>query len=288
VPDYHVSAFSNSGLQTLRKCAYKWKLRYVERLYEARSPAMLLGSVVGAAECQSDHTWIESGEPLGTAQVLDCYSDEFELAANGEAEPRGEDDVQTDIDWGDDKPGDVKDVGYKALKAYHEVIVPSMARPVDAEREARIQVEHEDGDLVEFVAYLDVETEDGIVIDRKVKKAKLSQADADADKQPTAYLAVRRAEGNPAPKFVYHPMVKTKTPYAQEPLPTERTDAQLDHFLVEILRAADEVAWRLENDNWSYAPDGAWWCGEKYCGYWSQCPAGGLLRRRAAQAVAAA
>lgn len=285
MPDYHVSALSNSGMNTLRRCSYKWKLRYVDRIYEPKSPAMILGSVVGAAECQSDHTWIETGEPFDTDQVLDCYSDEFELAARGEAKPRGEDDPTTDIDWGDDAPGDVKDVGYKALQAYHAEIIPAMARPVDAEREARMSVQHEDGDLVEFVAYLDVETEDGVVIDRKVKKAKLSQADADADKQPTSYLAVRRAEGNPAERFDFHPMVKTKKPYAQEPVPTERTDEQLDHFLIEILNAADEIAWRLETDNWSFAPDGAWWCGEKWCGYWSQCPAGGLYRKRAAEAV---
>jgi hypothetical protein len=235
---------------------------------------MTLGKAVGAAEAQSDHTWIESGEPLDTDQVLDAYADEFEQAA-------GE-----DVDWQGDKPATVKDSGVGALKAYHRDVRPEMAVPIEAERESRFDVAHEDGSAVEFVAYLDVETDDGIVIDRKVSKAKWSQQKADDDGQPTAYMAARRAEGDPATGFAFHPMVRTKQPYAQN-IPTERTDEQLDNFLLAILGAADEIAWRTETETWGFAPDGAWWCSQKSCGYWSACPAGGLYRRRAAQAVSA-
>lgn len=272
MPDLPITALSVSGMRTLRMCPTKWKRQYIDREYAPSSGAMTIGKAVGAAEAQSDHTWIESGEPLDTGQVLDSYSDEFDQAAT------------EDVDWGDDQPATLKDTGAKALKDYHETVIPAMSKPVDAERESRIHVEHEDGDQVEFVAYLDVETEDGIVIDRKVKKAKLSQRDADGDKQVDAYLTTRRAEGNPAAGFAFHPMVKTKNPYAQGPVETERTEGQLDRFLSEILGAADEIAWRVETDNWSYAPDGAWWCSESMCGYFDTCPAGGLYRKAAVAA----
>jgi hypothetical protein len=235
---------------------------------------MTLGKAVAAAEAQSDHTWIESGEPLETDAVLDAYSGEFELAA------------EEDVDWQGERPALIKDSGVGAIRSYHRDVRPHMAAPVDAERESRLDISHPDGSDVEFVAYLDVETEDGIVIDRKVSKQKWSQQKADDDGQPTAYLAARRAEGAPATGFQFHPMVRTKQPYAQS-VPTERTDAQLDDFLARILGAADEIEWRAETDNWSYAPDGAWWCSAKSCGYWDRCPGGGLLRsKRPVEAMA--
>jgi len=267
MPELPVAALSLSSIRMLRKCPEQWRRRYIEREYEPPTGAMTLGKAVGAAEAQSDHTWIESGEPLDSEQVLDAYADEFEHAA------------AENVDWQGDQPSAMKDSGAGALRAYHREVRPDMAAPVEAERESRFDVAHEDGSQVEFVAYLDVETEDGIVIDRKVSKSKWSQEKADDDGQPPAYLAARRAEGVPATGFAFHPMVRTKKPYAQV-VPTDRTDDQLDVFLASILGAADEVAWRTENDSWSYAPDGAWWCSRKSCGYWSQCPGGGLFRRK--------
>jgi hypothetical protein len=66
---------------------------------------------------------------------------------------------------------------------------------------------------------------------------------------------------------------------------TERTDEELDHFFLNVVAAAQEIDWRLETDNWSYAPEGAWWCGQKWCSFWDECPGGGLLRQNVTRAV---
>lgn len=268
MPEIPVGHLSLSSVRALHQCPERWRRRYIEREYERPNGAMTLGKVIGAAEAQSDHTWIESGEPLSTDDVLDAYASGFDLAAE-----------EDDIDWSGESPATAKDSGVGAIRAYHRDVRPHMSTPIDAERESVIDVAHEDGSTVEFVAYLDVETEDGIVIDRKVKSKKLAQADADKDHQPTAYLAARRAEGTPATGFQFHPMVRVKQPYA-ESVPTTRSDAELDTFLASIIGAAEEIAWRSETDNWSYAPDGAWWCSAKSCGYWHRCPGGGLYRSK--------
>ena len=109
----------------------------------------------------------------------------------------------------------------------------------------------------------------------KVRKSKLSATDADSDLQPTAYLLARRAEGQPAPVFRYHTMVKTKSPYA-EVVPTVRTDVQLDAFTGRVYRIAAEMQWRLETENWAGAVPGSWWCSHRMCGFWDTCPMGGL------------
>jgi hypothetical protein len=49
---------------------------------------------------------------------------------------------------------------------------------------------------------LDVEDADGSVIDVKVKKRHVAQADADSDPQPSLYLLERALSGRPAPRFL--------------------------------------------------------------------------------------
>jgi hypothetical protein len=227
---------------------------------------MLRGSAFGAAETQSDHEWMESGAPLGTELVLDAYSDEFELARGG------------DVDWHGENPGRLKDSGADTLRIYH-ITVPELSAPIEAERKLEVQIED-----VLLQSFLDVEREDGSVEDRKLIGRKMSQEAADSDLQASAYLAGRRAEGNPASRFVFDTAVSVKQPYAER-VQTSRTDEQLDHFLLDVLGAADEIQWRLDTDNWSFAPAGAWWCSQGSCGFWDSCPAGGLLRKRAAEAV---
>lgn len=263
-----VDHLSVSSIRTLRMCPERWRRRYIQRDYEPPNGRMMLGKVFGAAEAQSDHVWIESGDPLETDQVLDAYADEFDLAAS------------EDVDWQGEKPAVMKDSGAAALRAYHPT-VSELPTPVEAEREIRMDVEG-----VNFLAYLDVEREDGAVEDRKLTARKLSQENADADPQPDAYLAARRAEGEPAERFVFDTAVRVKQPYALR-IETHRTDEKLDSFLGQILGAAEEIEWRTETDNWSYAPPGSYWCSETGCGYWDSCPGGGLLRRKATKAAVA-
>lgn len=274
-----VSALSVSSLRTLRMCPTRWRFKYVDKRYEPSGPAALLGKAFGAAEATSDHHWIEHGAPLTTDETLDAYVDEFDYAKS-----------DTEVDWQGLNPDRVKDSAVPAIRLYHAQ-VPQLPVPVEAERKIELDVESDAGP-VPFVAYLDVEREDGSVEDRKFTgRRKITQDTADGDPQATAYLAGRRAEGNPAERFVFDvviaPTDRDGNPkQAQtERIATPRSDEQLDHFLLDILGAADEIQWRLETDNWSYAAEGVWWCSERWCSWWGECPAGGLLRKRAAQAV---
>lgn len=270
-----VEHLSVSSMRTATECSEKWRRRYVLRQYEPPNGKMTRGSTFGAAEAQSDHTWIETGEPLSTADVLDAYADEWSALDISE------------VDWQGEKPIEIRESGEATLRVYHTELLPTMAAPVDAEREMRFEVAGEDERRVPVIAYPDIETADGRVRDRKVSAAFWSQEKVDSDWQATNYLAGRRAEGQPASGFDFEIAKPNKTPKAYR-LSTERTDEQLDHFLTTILGIAAELEWRAETDTWAYAPPGAWYCSEKSCGYWSSCAGGGLLQRRAANAVAAA
>lgn len=254
-----VENLSVSSVSTYLRCPERWKRRYVDREYESPSGAMILGSSIGAAEGHADQVVIDGEKRPSTDDVLDLYAAEFDERVERE-----------EVEWGAETAGETKDVGVLAVKSYEQIVVPGI-KPVSVEREFRLEF---DGVEWGFKGYLDLEEDDGAVVDRKVRKSKLGQPDADSDIQPTSYLLARRAENNPSPEFRFHTMVKTKNPYA-EIVPTDRTDAQLDAFVDRLYRIAAEIYWRLENDNWGGAVPGSWWCSERYCGFWHSCPMGG-------------
>ena len=253
-----VDYLSVSSVNTYIKCPEKWRRKYIDREYEPPSGAMILGSSVGAAEGHAYQVQIEEGTRPSTDDVLDLFSDEWDERIDSE-----------EVDWRCDDAGETKDVGVLAVKAYDSTIAPFVT-PVSVEREFNLQLEGVDWG---FRGFFDLEDADGAVDDLKVRKSKLG-ADAHTDIQPTSYLLARRAEGNPASGFNFHTMVKTKTPYA-EVVPTERTDAQLDQFVDRLYGIAAEIHWRMESDVWGGAVPGAWWCTEKFCGFWDSCPMGG-------------
>jgi hypothetical protein len=254
-----VENLSVSSINTYLRCPERWRRRYIDREYEPSSGAMILGSAVGAAEGHAYQVQVDGEERPTTEDVLDLYAAEFDERSDRE-----------EIDWGEDKPGEIKDTGVLAVKAYEEDVVPTID-PVSVEREFRLSLEGVDWGVT---GYLDLEDANNDVDDLKVRKSKLGLADAAADIQPTMYLLARRAEGNPAERFNFHTMVKTKKPYA-EVVSTARTNRQLDTLVNRVYQIAAEIHWRLENDNWGGAVPGAWWCSEKMCGYWPSCPMGG-------------
>lgn len=254
-----VAHLSVSSMNLLTKCPEKWHRRYILREYEPVNGKMILGSAVGAAESQHYGLVVESGEGLSLEAVQDEFSAEWDDRIGRE-----------EVDWGTDKPGELKDSGVLALDAYHTHVAPLVV-PVSVEREFNLAWPGLDWSLTGF---LDLEEADGTVADLKVRGKKLGQPDADVDLQPAAYLYARRAEGNPAPRFDFHTMVRTKRPYA-EVVTTERTNTQLDTFADRVFLAANEIAWRAENENWSGAVPGSWYCSQRFCGYWDSCKFGG-------------
>lgn len=256
---------SVSSIRTYLSCPARWRARYLWKQRDQTNGPMLLGSAAGAAEAQSDFDWMENGEPMSTEGVLDHYSDEFDLRANDE-----------DIAWGKDVPGTLKDRGAAALRVYHETVLPTMANPVAAER--HIEIEFDDVPW-KFVAYPDVETEDGLIIDRKMTARRFGMGKVRSDIQSTAYLACRAAEGNPASGFEFHTMVRTAKDPVAEAIPVTRTAAQVDRFWGQVYGIAGEIAWRIETDRWHGAPIGAWDCAPSTCGHWDDCEFGGLHAR---------
>lgn len=263
-----VTSLSVSSINTYLKCPAKWMRKYMLRETEPVGPGLIIGSAVGSACNVNDSLKTESGKDLLLNEVLDVFSDEFDLKVQESGDRDG-------IDWGTSSAATAKDEGVGVLSVYHQTITPTF-QPVSVERE--FVLSPGDVDWV-FKGYMDVETADGRIIDRKVKAKAMSATDPLVDLQATSYLLARREEaragfGDPAVGFDFHVMKKLKKP-AVDIVSAPRTDAQLDAFYRRLLGIASEIAWRAEHDNWGGAVPGSWWCSPKFCGFFDSCPMGG-------------
>lgn len=264
-----VRALSVHSLRLLRKSPEKWRRWYIEGEREPTGGAQLVGSAVHQAELhQGLGRKILEGKLPPTADVVDAYTDEFKLARE-----------RSEIDWAGERPGRLKDQGVAVLSAYHDTVAPRL-RPVAVERGFWVDVP---GVEWGFRGYIDLE-ELHDVSDLKVRGptvGHVTRDDAAGDLQATGELFAKRVEGNPARRFRFHSLLRGRAVPRPGDLTftdTTRTRAELDAFLDTLYRAAAEIHWRVEYDVWEGAPEGAWWCSERYCGFWGSCRFGGALR----------
>jgi hypothetical protein len=256
-----VRTLSHSAIDTYLKCPEKFRRRYIEGDFEPRSPAMVLGSACGKAWSTNWRQKIETEVDLPVEDVLDAYSDGFdETLEEQETAWESERDVAK-----------TKDKGAIVVANYVKSTAP---RVIPEATERRVEMHWEGADW-SFVGHLDVETKQDGIVDTKVKGKNMSLADLEGDLQPTSYLMLRESEGRPAKSFEFHvntvpaagPMVKIEK--------AMRTAQQIRAFERRVLGVAAEIHWRAENDHWQGAPPSGWWCSEKWCGFWFDCPMGG-------------
>ena len=190
VKDLPVRTLSHSAIDTYLKCPEKFKRRYLDNDWEPRSPAMVLGSACGGA---FDVNWkqkVVTRADMAQEDILDAYSDSWDNTVE-----------EQETIWESEKQlSTMKDKGAIVVANYIEKAAPAV-QPVASER--RVEMHWEGADW-SFVGVLDVETETNGIIDTKVKNKNLSLADLDSDLQSTAYLMLRKAEGNPADSFAFH------------------------------------------------------------------------------------
>jgi hypothetical protein len=240
-----VDHLSVSSLNLFVRCPEAWKRRYIDHEPERPSGKMVCGGAAGAALVQNFGFMIERGEGLTTEQLLDEFSAELEDRSESE-----------EVDWGTDKPGAMKDSAIGALRIYHTHIAPDVI-PIHVEREVVLSWPDFPADLV---GYLDMETADDVIVDFKCVGQRISKDKARAELQPSAYLAARRAEGDPAARFEFHTLIRTTKPTA-EIVPAPRTEAQLDLLTNRVFSIARAMEWRWLEDCWQGAgPDVAWMC----------------------------
>src|SRR4051794_2284582 len=259
----HLSA---SSLARFWRCPEAWRAHYLTRVRGPESAELRRGWVLDAAIEAHYRAILDTGQPLPRSDIEDIYAAAWQ---------RRVDDASVAIDWGDDTPADVKDAGLVALRAYLADLAPTV-RPASVQREFAFALAPQ----LEWtlIGRLDLEDGDGSIIDVKVKKRHVAQADADSDPQPSLYLLERALAGRPAPRFLYHSVNPTAKHAKTKVVVTHRTRAQLQAFVGRILataRAIDGLSRQFGPDGpWPLADPTHWCCSVRFCAAWTTCPGG--------------
>jgi|DewCreStandDraft_4_1066084.scaffolds.fasta_scaffold11030_7 hypothetical protein len=144
IPVDHLSA---TQITMYQRCREQYRRRYICGERERPGAALIVGSADHYAAEANFRQKIESAEDLSLDEVQDAYAAGWDLAierAGGESE----------IVWGEEKPGKVKDSGAALVAVYHEQVAPHV-QPIAVEREFSLPIE---GVPVPVIGRVDVET----------------------------------------------------------------------------------------------------------------------------------
>lgn len=244
-----IDHLSYSSISRYLKCGKQWKYRYIDKLQEESSEALLFGSawhefikkylLTPKHNAVLDVIWIETVEQ-------DKYHNLPILIGGLGDKMLVSQDITNAIE---DLSGTVN---IESLEMETELHIPGVPVPV--------------------IGFIDMIQNDGIPIDIKTASRKWTQEQADTSLQPTFYLAaLEQLQMVKLPaRFKFMVFTKTKNPAVQV-LETTRTHE--DVFALYGL--IGEVWQAIQREVFTPTDPGNWWCSHKYCGFWDVCEYGG-------------
>jgi hypothetical protein len=253
----HLSA---SSLRMLATCPEQFRRVYVKGERQRPGAALVWGSADHYAHEQNFAQKIDSHSDISVGDVELAFAEGFDrsIASNG-----GEDEV----DWGEDKPGDLKDRGVRLAATYHQQVSPRV-QPTAVEKPVALEL----GLAVPVVGRLDIET-DETVIEGKTATAKKQKPEPQWRLQGTLY---QLATGKP---LEWHVKTKTKIPAVYTPAEEPGLRFVASRLLLDatVERTRRLVASMLALYA-AYGPDGPWPTGAPdygwacdYCGFRPTC-----------------
>lgn len=250
-----------SGLNLLSRCGVAFERRYILGERTPPSASMVVGTAVDRAVRRNlQHkidakTLMQLGDVQDTAR--DALNDEW---ANGIR--LSEDDAE---EVGQSK-GDAVDAAVD-LAGYHHTAAAPMINPTHVARSWTMDVE----DLnIQLAGEIDIQEGLAAIRDTKTSGKSPVKNAADISLQLTTYaLAVRQMDGEIPKKMALDVVVRTPKRHDLKlvQLETKRNWRDLNHLAERVYRTAN----LLERGMFTPAPVDAWWCSQKYCGYWDSC-----------------
>ncbi|MBI3936384.1 MAG: PD-(D/E)XK nuclease family protein [Betaproteobacteria bacterium] len=271
LPHDHLSATSLGTFSRCPPTAEQFRRRYMLGERQRPGGALIWGSADDYAHTLNFGQKIASGVDLPESDVTLAFAEGFDQ----EVERGGGPD---EIDWGDDKPGLLKDRGARLAAVYHQQVSPSV-QPVAVQEEFSYQVA---GLPVPIIGRIDLETASALVewkvtarVERQPKQHWRTQArlyQAAAAEKPRALPAAKPLE--------WHVKARTKTPTVvtaatelglllmPSPAAVEATHERVRKLVTTLLHLIRTFG---PDEPWpTHAPDYGWAC--NWCGYRPSCP----------------
>lgn len=274
LPD-HLSA---SSLTQFQRCAEQWRRRHILGEKERPGAALVWGKADHFAHEQNFRQKIDSHEDIAASDVAFAFAEGFDR----EVEVFGD-----QIEWGDEKPGELKDKGVALASFYHKSVSPSV-QPIAVEEKFTVELP---GVPVPIIGFIDVEQEVS-AIERKTAKRAEKTIKPDWRIQGLLYQAVKSKPVD------WHVSTKTKQPAVYTPpldpmplfgdmtgeiglrLPLNERTVDATKVLVQNTAKAMLAYYKMfgPHEPWPGAITHPWacaWCawgpdGNKPCYWWSQ------------------
>lgn len=253
IEEYHGLAehkITISKINTLLACPAKHNFCFIEKIKTPSRSALLRGIAFHSAEAKNYEQKIESEKDMPIADVLDIFGSQFDAG------------VPDTMWFEDEKPGDIKDSGYRMLTAYHGTIAPGV-QPQAVEMPFELKLKGTDQ---VFSGRVDIITKDEMIIDTKTKKARPSFVDGDHKLQMTAYSAGYQVANKKKPRQIRLDYVidKKQPECLSYDVEVEDTDIELLLHLIGKYQEALEKGFDMPNRS-------NFMCSRKYCQYADEC-----------------
>lgn len=264
---------SPSQLDTYCRCPEQWRRRYVEGEIIPPGVALLVGGGYHGGIEANHRQKLESRLDMPAKQIVDAAVNSFDRRIKGDGVLLSEDEQSRGQEV---VVGEARDQTAELAAFYAKHQAPDY-QPALVEEKVRIELPMCSHDLLGIV---DLADEQGRIVDFKTAGKRKSQADADGSVQLTVYAVAYKARvGTEATGLRLDTAVKLKRGPERQVLSTERSAADfaaLRHRLTAVTAA-------IAAGIFPPATPGAWWCGPKWCGYWSTCRFVNSERRTAAE-----
>lgn len=244
--------YHQSEISMYLKCGKQWEFRYALGIKEKPKAALSLGSSVDTAVTANLNNKIKTNELLPKEQVVQTFVDEFNKLAS-------------ETEFEEEDPGQIKDVGVKLTELHHLIVAPHI-NPVATQKYFNVEVPGKDWNLG---GTMDV-VEPNSIRDTKTSKTAYAIDKVQKNYQAAIYdYAFEKTEGRKAKSFTFDVLIKPtprkEAAYQQVTSPVTNTDRDW------TFDAIEQVHRSIEAGITKPAPDGVYWCSEKWCGYWSRC-----------------
>lgn len=291
-----------SGLEMLSKCGIQFEFRYLKGMKRQPKSFLICGTATDAAVGTDLDCKIRTGELEQESVILDVARDTIKYHPERDNIEPEDDEVGKS---NEQILGDVTDKAVRLVTAHHAEIAPNVlptathrkfSLDMDKWLRARAKDIHALAETMEIksfqkiahqqAAYLNAAARDGFdfvgeqdivestensLVIRDVKTSKKSPSEDVADKsnQLTAYaIASQVLDGKLPDSLKLDYLIDLKRGTKTMTVTTKRDEQQAMSYLNRIVNGIAAI----RSGIFVPAPDVAWYCDQRYCGYYQICP----------------
>lgn len=246
---------SPSQVNTYLKCGIMWQFRYIDGIKNPPAGAMIKGRALDEASNLHYMSVALSAGGLSQAEFVDqavtTYDDQITQVENESLIEKGVG----------------KDELVIASRAYHTDIATKITPRSKDDIQKRTQKDIGGVEVVGIVDLIITSKVGPWITDTKLKGKKPSESEVERSIQLTTYSLLEEVPRTSL--LVVNSKGQTNVVKAPPKLPSDydRITNFYQNTLVNIEKGVAVPA-----------PPGAWWCSDKWCGYWERCPFGAAGR----------